>query len=330
MSDMSRVLPLPTAPDHQHHDALLVAQFAAGDPLDGAWQAEAQRLVSTCGACAALVADMRAVSMAVAREPAPRRRRDFRLTQEQAEELSGNALSRLLRGLSLPRARVFQPAAAGVLSIGLAFVVAGYAWPDDGAVVVQAEPNTALEQPPVAASPMAETRAPAPAAAGAGADDPALRAEPDAVTDEVTIGSADPEFFEELAEHQAGTSARSNQKSVEVDDLVQPERAKSAAAAEAELEDSTIERDSAFADQDVGEAFEPPLVGSVAADDGNAGDLAAREEAVSEAPAEAGLTTDDDDLASTLILLGLLLALGGGGLLLLGWLARRTSDPLLR
>ena len=33
--------------------------------------------------------------------------------------------------------------AAGVLSVGLLFVVAGYAWPDGGAMTVQAEPNVA-------------------------------------------------------------------------------------------------------------------------------------------------------------------------------------------
>ena len=62
--------PLPTA-DHERHDALLVAQLAAGDPLAAEQRHEAQRLVDGCPACAALAADLRAVSAAVAHEPVP-------------------------------------------------------------------------------------------------------------------------------------------------------------------------------------------------------------------------------------------------------------------
>ena len=153
MSDMSRPGPRPpAAPDHERHDALLVAQFVAGDPLDPEQRAEAQHLVAGCAACAALAMDLPAVSRAVAQEPVPPRRRDFRLSPEQAEELRGNTLTRFLRKLSLPRSRAFQPAAAGVLSIGLLFVVAGYAWPDGGTVVVQAEPNFVDWSSPAATS----------------------------------------------------------------------------------------------------------------------------------------------------------------------------------
>ena len=126
MSDMSRPRPLPTT-DHERHDALLVAQLAAGDPLAAEQRDEAQRLVRGCSACAVLATDLRVVAAAVAQEPVPPRRRDFRLSPEQVEELSGNTLTRFLRRLSLPNARAFQPAAAGVLAIGLIFVVAGYA-----------------------------------------------------------------------------------------------------------------------------------------------------------------------------------------------------------
>ena len=142
MSDMSRPNPLPSAAsDHERHDRLLVAQLVAGDPLPPEQQAEAQRLIGSCGTCAALAADLPAVSRLVAQEPTPPRRRDFRLGPEQAAELRGNALTRFLRRLSLPGSRAFQPAAAGILSIGLLFVVAGYAWPDGGTITVQAEPN---------------------------------------------------------------------------------------------------------------------------------------------------------------------------------------------
>jgi hypothetical protein len=42
------------------------------------------------------------------------------------------------------------------------------------------------------------------------------------------------------------------------------------------------------------------------------------------------LPVDESGPQELLIVLGLLLALGGGGLFLLGWLTRRSSDPLLR
>jgi len=141
MSDMSYPRPTMPAVDHAQHDALLVAQFAAGDVLEEGQHQEAQRLVATCGACARLATDLRAVSGAVAWEPVPPRRRDFRIDAERAERLQGNGLTRLMRRLSLPRSTALRPAAAGLLSLGLVFVVAGYAWPDGGSVSVDGEAN---------------------------------------------------------------------------------------------------------------------------------------------------------------------------------------------
>ena len=69
----------------------------------------------------------------------PPRRRDFRLAPEQAEQLTGSVLTRLLRRVSLRGATAFRPAAAGLLSAGLVFVLAGYAWPEGGSVSVESE-----------------------------------------------------------------------------------------------------------------------------------------------------------------------------------------------
>ena len=71
---------------------------------------EARAWLATCPASAQLAADLRAVSVAVASEPVPPRRRDFRFGPEQAEALRGDAFTRFLRRLSLPRTRAFAPA----------------------------------------------------------------------------------------------------------------------------------------------------------------------------------------------------------------------------
>ncbi len=140
MRDMPRPRsPLPP-PDHARHDPSLVAQLAARDRLGADQQREAQRLVSTCPACAELAADLRTLAAAVRLEPTPPRRRDFRLDADQAERLRGNLVDRFLRRLSLPKSRAFGPAAAGALSLGLVFVVAGYAWPGEDGVILSSEP----------------------------------------------------------------------------------------------------------------------------------------------------------------------------------------------
>ena len=180
MSDMSYPRPTTPAADHAHHDALLVAQFAAADPLEDGPQQEAQRLVATCGSCARLVADLGAVSSAVAWEPVPPRRRDFRIDPEQAERLQGNGLTRLMRRFSVPRSAALRPAAAGLLSLGLVFVVAGYAWPDGGSVSVDGEANV---MPAAAQERAAPTMPPF---------EEILRSQGGAPADEIDVFAADP------------------------------------------------------------------------------------------------------------------------------------------
>ena len=322
MSDMSRPGLLPPAADHERHDALLVAQLSAGDPLAPEQRAQAEQLVGTCGACAALAADLRAVSVAVAREPVPSRRRDFRLSPEQAQQLSGNPLTRFLRRLSLPTARAFQPAAAGVLSIGLVFLVAGYAWPDDAAITVQAEPNYPTYGETVPTSAPAEQPA-APVVVEQGLEEAFG-------SDEAEMMVVDPEFLETLPEHQAGTSESAARKSVASE--AETKQARQLELDEDELAasaDSLADSDSALGAAAADQLAQEPADDLALDVDALAPDVATSGE-TSVAAVEADLLADDGGPEEFLIILGLLLALGGGGLLLLGWLIRRSSDPLLR
>jgi hypothetical protein len=330
---MSRPNPLPSAAsDHERHDRLLVAQLVAGDPLPPEQQAEAQRLIGSCGTCAALAADLPAVSRLVAQEPTPPRRRDFRLGPEQAAELRGNALTRFLRRLSLPGSRAFQPAAAGILSIGLLFVVAAYAWPDGGTITVQAEPNLIDWTSAAPASAPVDAAAEAPAALefepGADAD-----VESDAVLEGAARAMDDSEFADTLAESQAGLSDGGTHQS-------QTEEGAPGAPEQGALQQKSLELEAAeealgsAVDEGTGLRDGAPYAGEP--DDRSARSLRPQSVAPTEAAPEESATVasgavvapDDDGPLELLVLLGLALALGGGGLLLLGWLARRARDPL--
>lgn len=325
---MSRPLAPPHASDHERHDALLVAQWTAGDPLSEDQLAEAQRLVGSCRDCATLAADLRAVSVAVAHEPVPPRRRDYRLSPEQAQELSGNALTRWLRRLSPPNGRAFQPLAAGVLSVGLLFVVAGYAWPDGGAITVQAEPNLATYGD--------SSLEPVPDDAGVAA-----------LPEEAASAFADPRFSESLDEHQAGTSARALQKSMDSEPEAQQLEAPALEATELEAPPASAPEGRTEVAGSDGDASDGAAVGSAtaevevmaeqAADDLALDDVTSVVESGGAAASEttptgtgADVTMEEGGPEELLIVLGSLLALGGGGLLLIGWLARRSRDPLLR
>src|SRR5688572_9722818 len=118
--------PRSSVPGHATHDELLVARLAGGDTLDVREHATASALVSSCPDCAALASDIVAISRAVAAESVPPRRRDFRISPEQAAELRGSSLQRLLRRFTLPTGgAALKPLASGALSIGLVLVFVG-------------------------------------------------------------------------------------------------------------------------------------------------------------------------------------------------------------
>ena len=294
MSDMSRPALPPSVSAHDQHDPLLVAQVVAGDPLDPATADPVRTWLRTCPRCAALAADLTRVSAAVAREPVPPRRRDFRLSPEDAERLRGNAVTRRLRRLSWPRSRAFAPAAAGVMSIGLVFVVVGYAWPDDGAGSIETQSDLA---------PLTQTMEVAPASSAAvdsfdsEAMDASVMSEP-APADRAASGLAQKASGAEADEVTSDTAG--------AEEASRAEQAPGAGALEAN-------RSAGVAEQIVGSEAVPaePELTSLAG---------------SSPMTESGT---EAEWQRWLVLAGVLLAAGGGALLLLAWLSRRSRDPLL-
>jgi len=335
MSDMSRPGPLPTAPDHELHDPLLVAQHAAGDPIDDGRQRAAEWMLESCGACASLAADLRAVSGAVAWEPIPPRRREFRIDPEAAERLRGNAFTRFMRRLALPQTRALRPAAAGVMSLGLLFVVAGNVWPGGESMidmVAPAEAPAAITEERVAttAAPLTEA-APEAGAARAGAAAPEL--------DSVGASESLADSFE-----RAGAEDRAAQKSLARDENAIDDVLGGAVAPES---NGVAAPDALVVDPDAATQFatepdvsilpdsESPGVGAlelerVGAD--GAADLPAEPESAAADPAAGSTVAVDEGLSveNVLVVVGLVLALGGAIVLLLVWVSRRAADPLLR
>jgi hypothetical protein len=141
-----------------------VARFAVGDAAHGQ-EHEAQELVRRCSECAALAADITAISKSVARLPAPPRPRDFRLTAEQAAHLRGSRFDRWLRTVTGSGWSTVRPIAAVALSIGMVMSVVGFL-PVIGAASGGPEGTTAqgpvagLDQPTPASGRSADVPAP--------------------------------------------------------------------------------------------------------------------------------------------------------------------------
>jgi hypothetical protein len=133
--------PRSIAADHHRHDRLLVARHAATD-LPPSQQHEAQDLIRWCTECAALAADINLISNAVGQLPAAARPRDFRLTAEQAANLRGSRLDRLLRTLTGSGWATVRPVAAVALSVGLVMSVVGVL-PIVGAIAPATDMNLA-------------------------------------------------------------------------------------------------------------------------------------------------------------------------------------------
>ena len=107
-------------PDSHHdtHDLELVAAFAAGDAA-GADLETATVLVSSCGDCAMLHHDLRAIAAALPELPVPARPRDFRLTPEQAASLRPRGIRGLLAAFASPRLSFATPLGSGLAAIGI-------------------------------------------------------------------------------------------------------------------------------------------------------------------------------------------------------------------
>jgi hypothetical protein len=114
----------PLTAEHRRHDRLLVARHAVGDAHQGQ-DHEAQELIRRCSECAALAADIGAISRAVRDLPAAVRPRDFRLTVDQAARLRGSRLERWLRTITGSGWQTVRPVAAVALSVGLVMSIVG-------------------------------------------------------------------------------------------------------------------------------------------------------------------------------------------------------------
>lgn len=347
MSDMSapRHSPPPTA--HEQHDVLLIAQLVAGDPIDDAQRLDAQRLLVTCQACAALAGDLGIISRAVAWEPIPPRRRDFRFDAQRAAELRGSRLQRLLSKLSLPQAAVLRPLAAGVMSVGLLFVVAGTVWPQAGsqtpatpltspspALMMEAPAEalpTGIPDAPAAGSMLeqmsdGEANASRPAASAvpetSAEDAYALDAAPQAEQGLQYAGEAEPGAVEEaerakaLRSEAAGTLAPEG-LAAESQPVAEP-RVAAEPQPTPELERILEPQPTPELERTLELQATPEL--QPTADETS-------ETVASETGTDIDAGTAVEDL---LLAVGLILAVAGAMLLLLVWLGRRIRDPLLR
>ena len=108
---------------HSGHDALLIARLAGND-VSGADETRARDLVASCGECAALLADLAAISAALPGAlRVPDRRRDFRLTPDDAVRLRGSRLTRWLDRANRHRILLLQPLAGATVAFGLAMAL---------------------------------------------------------------------------------------------------------------------------------------------------------------------------------------------------------------
>jgi hypothetical protein len=113
---MTMPAPAHISPDH---DETLIARLAATDLTDRE-SADARSLVASCPACAELHADLRSIMAATASLPAPRRTRDFRLTEADAARLQRTGWRRLLARFGEPRLAFTKPLATGLVTLGIA------------------------------------------------------------------------------------------------------------------------------------------------------------------------------------------------------------------
>jgi len=110
--------PTPHTPaDAARAHAEQIVAFDAGD-LAGAELRTAEALVRSCAGCAALAGDLAAIRGSMSALPVPTRRRDYRLTAEDAARLRPSAWRRALEWLAAPGSSV-RPLATGLATLGI-------------------------------------------------------------------------------------------------------------------------------------------------------------------------------------------------------------------
>lgn len=103
------------APDH---DETLIVRLAAED-LHGREADAARARVAECPTCAELLSDIRAIMVATAALPAPRRSRDFRLTETEAARLRRTGWRRVVGLFNGPSFAFTRPLATGLATLGI-------------------------------------------------------------------------------------------------------------------------------------------------------------------------------------------------------------------
>lgn len=177
--------PAPHTPAAEAQDhAVLIVALDAGD-VAGAELRAAESLAASCTGCAALVHDLAAIRSAMTALPVPPRRRDYRLTAEDAARLRPSGWRRLLEWLAAPGSTV-RPLATGLatlgvvgllLTSGLPGILSGFG--SAGAAPVMAPAESPLDNAAPGGSGGGEfqgTYGPAGAPTGAPGNDPGLAA----------------------------------------------------------------------------------------------------------------------------------------------------------
>jgi anti-sigma factor RsiW len=104
---------------HEAHDRLLIASLVDRSPSDTD-RALAEAQLAGCGDCAALYADLVALSAATRAMPIPKRPRDFTLTASDVQRLRVRGWRRLLAAIGSSRDVFSRPLAIGLTTLGLA------------------------------------------------------------------------------------------------------------------------------------------------------------------------------------------------------------------
>lgn len=216
----------PAAEAHDH--AALVVALDAGD-LAGPDLARAGALLAACPGCAALRDDLATIRHAMTALPAPVRRRDYRLTDEDAARLRPSGWRRVAGWLTAPRSSV-RPLATGLATLGVVGLLLTAGLPgfggqvailstvgdsiDGGAVPEGADQGTRTNATGTEAPALAPGEAPVPGLAGEASPAPssdAVTAPGDVNTggepQEFAAGGEDAATDRQLARPEPGPSA---------------------------------------------------------------------------------------------------------------------------
>jgi len=110
---------MPHVPDrHADHDHALVAA-AATDDLTAAERIAVTELLSACTECVQLRSDLRALARATAALPVPARRRDYRISPEQAARLRPGGLRGMLAAFASRRFSFAAPLGTAMAALGI-------------------------------------------------------------------------------------------------------------------------------------------------------------------------------------------------------------------